>query len=182
MSGSRARQDLAAAQAGPVVKSPAVAAVDLIAQAMAWERVAAWVESQRLDTLRRFKRPRVAADTALGADTESQLAHRPPLANPHRTHLPIAATTRHRMRNRTTRRTRQPARPAAEGQLPAATPTWQPRCRLRAQISPRATRGCQSSLLLRSPDAVGVVLLTCMRNSTLLLVWRSFSSNSSKAC
>jgi hypothetical protein len=44
--------------------------VELIEQAMGWERVAAWVESQRLDTLRRFEAARVQADTELGEDVE----------------------------------------------------------------------------------------------------------------
>ncbi|MDX6367016.1 MAG: hypothetical protein QOK30_2092 [Nocardioidaceae bacterium] len=59
--------DLVAAQAWPEAENAAAAAVELIDQAMAWERVAAWVESQRLDTLRRFEEARVDADSALAA-------------------------------------------------------------------------------------------------------------------
>jgi hypothetical protein len=45
---------------------------------MAWERVAAWVESQRLDTLRRFEDARVDADSALASGVEESWAGRPP--------------------------------------------------------------------------------------------------------
>jgi hypothetical protein len=70
--------DLIAAQAWPEADSAAAAAVELIDQAMAWERVAAWVESQRLDTLRRFEEARVAADSALASGVEASWAGRPP--------------------------------------------------------------------------------------------------------
>jgi hypothetical protein len=70
--------DLVAAQAWPEADSAAAAAVELIDQAMAWERVAAWVESQRLDTLRRFEEARVDADSALARGVEASWAGRPP--------------------------------------------------------------------------------------------------------
>jgi hypothetical protein len=70
--------DLVAAQAWPEAESAEAAAVELIDQAMAWERVAAWVESQRLDTLRRFEEARVAADSALASGVEESWAGRPP--------------------------------------------------------------------------------------------------------
>jgi hypothetical protein len=70
--------DLIAAQAWPEAESAEAAAVELIDQAMAWERVAAWVESQRLDTLRRFEEARVDADSALASGVEESWAGRPP--------------------------------------------------------------------------------------------------------
>jgi hypothetical protein len=70
--------DLVAAQAWPEAESAEAAAVELIDQAMAWERVAAWVESQRLDTLRRFEEARVGADSALASGVEKSWAGRPP--------------------------------------------------------------------------------------------------------
>lgn len=54
------------------------AAVDLIEQAMAWERVAAWVEYQRLDTLRRFEVARTDSDVALATDFQRALATKTP--------------------------------------------------------------------------------------------------------
>ncbi len=70
--------DLVALQlAAPVLDADA-AAVDLIEQAVAWDRVAGWVEFQRLDTLRRFQAARVDADTALSADLAAALATKTP--------------------------------------------------------------------------------------------------------
>jgi Domain of unknown function (DUF222) len=69
--------DLVAAQSAPAASTADAAAVDLIEQAMAWERVAAWVESQRLDTLRRFETARIAADSALGEDVQESWSQRP---------------------------------------------------------------------------------------------------------
>jgi hypothetical protein len=43
------------------------AAVNLIEQAMGWQRVAAWVEWKRLDTMRRFAGARADADRELDA-------------------------------------------------------------------------------------------------------------------
>lgn len=54
------------------------AAVDLLEQAVAWDRVGAWVESQRLDTLHRFEAARIDADTALGEQAEAVMAERSP--------------------------------------------------------------------------------------------------------
>ena len=58
-------------EAAPVVDAHA-AAVDLLEQAVGWERVAAWVEFNRLDTLRRFAVARTEADRALGPDDVPQ--------------------------------------------------------------------------------------------------------------
>ena len=70
--------DLVAVQeAAPVLDADA-AAVDLLEQAVAWDRVAAWVESQRLDTLRRFEAARIDADTALGEQAQAVLAEKSP--------------------------------------------------------------------------------------------------------
>ncbi len=57
--------DLVAAQSTPHVADADSAATDLIEQLMAWDRVAAWVESHRLETMRRFAAARVDADTDL---------------------------------------------------------------------------------------------------------------------
>ncbi len=54
------------------------AAVDLIEQLVAWDRVAAWVESQRLDTMRRFQAARTDADTKMCADMQAALATKTP--------------------------------------------------------------------------------------------------------
>jgi hypothetical protein len=54
--------DLVRAQHAPEVGDPDVAAAELIEHLMGWQRVAAWVESQRLDTMRRFAAARTAAD------------------------------------------------------------------------------------------------------------------------
>jgi hypothetical protein len=70
--------DLVAAQAWPEADSADAAAIELIDQAMAWERVAAWVESQRLDTLRRFEEARDDAHSALASGVEESWAGRPP--------------------------------------------------------------------------------------------------------
>jgi hypothetical protein len=70
--------DLVPAQARPEAESADAAAVELIDQAMAWERVAAWVESQRLDTLRRFEEGGVDADSALARGVEESWAARTP--------------------------------------------------------------------------------------------------------
>src|SRR5262245_20765161 len=57
--------DLVASQATPPVADPEAAAVELIEQLVAWQRVASWVEAQRLDTMRRFAEARTAADRTL---------------------------------------------------------------------------------------------------------------------
>jgi len=61
--------DLVAAQAAAAQLDAGRAAAELIEQLQAWDRVASWVHSQRLDTMRRFEAARVAADTEL-ADTD----------------------------------------------------------------------------------------------------------------
>lgn len=54
------------------------AAADLIEQAMAWQRVAGWVEWQRLDTLRRFEAARTDSDVALATGFQAALATKSP--------------------------------------------------------------------------------------------------------
>ena len=54
------------------------AAADLIEQAVAWQRVAGWVEWQRLDTLRRFEAARTDSDVALATDFQAALAMKSP--------------------------------------------------------------------------------------------------------
>ncbi len=54
------------------------AAVDLLEQAMAWDRVSSWVEAQRLDTMRRFQAARTDADTEMCADMKAALATKTP--------------------------------------------------------------------------------------------------------
>jgi len=70
--------DLVAVQEAAPVLDPDAAAVDLLEQAVAWDRVAAWVEANRLDTLRRFEAARIDADTALGEEDEAVMAERSP--------------------------------------------------------------------------------------------------------
>lgn len=57
--------DLVAVQAGPQPSTAAAAASTLVEEAVAWQRVAAWVEAQRLDTMRRFELARIRADRDL---------------------------------------------------------------------------------------------------------------------
>ena len=59
--------DLVRAQETAPEMDAGAAATDLIEQLAAWERVAAWVESQRLDTMRRFAAARTEADRELTA-------------------------------------------------------------------------------------------------------------------
>ncbi|MGI8889030.1 MAG: hypothetical protein ACR2GB_08705, partial [Nocardioidaceae bacterium] len=60
--------DLVATQVAAPPASAALAAQGLIEELVAWQRVASWVESQRLDTMRRFEAARVAADRDIAAD------------------------------------------------------------------------------------------------------------------
>ncbi|MGI8434872.1 MAG: DUF222 domain-containing protein [Nocardioidaceae bacterium] len=62
--------DLAAVQEMPPESSAAAAASSLIEQLMGWDRVAAWVEAQRLDVMRRFVDARSGADRELVAGAE----------------------------------------------------------------------------------------------------------------
>ncbi len=57
---------------------PDAAAVDLIEQLVAWDRVSSWVEAQRLDTMRRFQAARTDADTEMCADMKAALATKTP--------------------------------------------------------------------------------------------------------
>ncbi len=70
--------DLVAVQGAAPVMDADAAAVHLLEQAVAWDRVSAWVEYQKLDTLRRFQAARVDADTQLSAEMESTLAKKTP--------------------------------------------------------------------------------------------------------
>ncbi len=54
--------DLVRVQDSPLVRDADLAAVELIEQLVAWNRVVAWAESQRLATMRRFCAARVNAD------------------------------------------------------------------------------------------------------------------------
>lgn len=58
--------NLVRAQSTAPLADPNAAAVDLIEQLSAWSRVAAWVEAQRLDVMRRFYEARVDADVRFG--------------------------------------------------------------------------------------------------------------------
>jgi hypothetical protein len=61
--------DLVASRADPPVARSEDAARSLIEQLMAWQRVSAWVEWHRLDTMRRFERARTEADRDLAEGT-----------------------------------------------------------------------------------------------------------------
>lgn len=69
--------DLVAISATAPVADAAAAAADLIEQLMAWQRVACWVEANRLDTMRRFAAARIASDeveyTVLAAEATEKL-------------------------------------------------------------------------------------------------------------
>ena len=64
--------DLVAAQAAAAQLDAGRAAAELIEQLQAWDRVASWVHSRRLDTMRRFEAARVAADTDLAATDDPE--------------------------------------------------------------------------------------------------------------
>ncbi len=59
--------DLVAAQSTAAELDAGRAAADLIEQLQGWDRVASWVASQRLTSMRRFEAARVAADVELAA-------------------------------------------------------------------------------------------------------------------
>lgn len=63
-------RDLVAVQERQPETSEALAASGLIEQLMGWASVAAWVEAQRLDVMRRFVEARVDADHELAASAE----------------------------------------------------------------------------------------------------------------
>ena len=75
--------DLVAMQSSTPVVAADRAAVDLIEQAVAWERVSGWVELLRLDTLRRLEAARIAADTAICDTPAHGLCERSHLAKHH---------------------------------------------------------------------------------------------------
>ena len=62
--------DLVAVQGTVAELDAGRAAAELIEQLQAWDRVASWVNHQRLDTMRRFEAARVAADTELAATVD----------------------------------------------------------------------------------------------------------------
>lgn len=68
--------DLVAVQKTAPLLDPDAAAADLLEQAMAWERIGSWVESQRLATLRRFEAARTDADVEMCADMRAALAEK----------------------------------------------------------------------------------------------------------
>lgn len=73
--------DLVAVQSAAPASSAAQSARGLIDELVAWQRVAAWVEFQRLDVMRRFELARIAADRDLVAGMSAALGAEPPVTD-----------------------------------------------------------------------------------------------------